>query len=104
MRRRGYLPLKRLDDGGTTETSLSVSFETCLRGRGDALIGRCCYVVLRRHDDVSIRRHGDKSLRRLGDIPPRRHWVFHLRPTYEVSWTYRETLLQRCHNVLLPGR
>ena len=64
MRRHGYLPLKRLDEGGTTETSLGVSFETCLRGRGGALIGRRCYIVLRRHDDVSIRRHGDISLRR----------------------------------------
>ena len=92
MRRRGYLPLKRLGDGGTTETPLGVSFETCLRGCGDPLIGCHSYVLLRRHLDVSIRRHGHIPLRRVGNIPPRRHWVFHFRPP------------QRHQSILLPGR
>ena len=92
MRRRGYLPLKRLGDGGAIETSLGVSFKTCLKGCGDALIGRRSYVLLRRHHDVSIRRHGHIPLRRVGNIPPRRHWVFHFRPP------------QRHQSILLPGR
>ena len=31
------------------------------------------------------------------------HWVFHLRHTCDVTERYRETLLQHCHDVLLPG-
>ena len=57
---------------------MGVSFETCLRRRGDVLMGRRCYVLLRRRLDVSIRRRGDVPLRRLGDVPTRRRWVFHL--------------------------
>ena len=87
----------------TTETSLGVSFETCLRRRKDALMGRCCYVVLKRFHDVPIRCRGEVPLRRLGDVPPRSRWVFHLRRTCDVAGTYRETSLQRRYNVLLPG-
>ena len=81
--------------------SLCVLFETCLRRRGDVLMGRCCYALLRRRHDVPIRCHGDVPLRLLGDVPRRRHWVFHLRRTCDVAGTYREMLL-RCHyDVLL---
>ena len=64
---------------------MGVSFETCLRPRGDVMMGRCCYVLLRRRYDVPIRRLGDAPLRRLGDVPSRRRWVFYLR-LVETSW------------------
>ena len=76
MGRRGYLPLRRL--GNVPATSLGVSFKTCLRCRVDVMVGRCCYVLLRRRYDVLIRRRGDVPLRRLGDVLSRRRWVFHL--------------------------
>ena len=87
----------------TTETSLGVSFETCLRRRRDALMGRHCYVFLRCCHDVPIRCREDIPQRRLGDVPPRSHWVFHLRRTCDVAGTYRETSLRGRYNVLLPG-
>ena len=65
-------------------------------------MGRRHYVPMGRHHDIPIRRREDVPLRRLGDVPLRRRWVFHLRRTYDVTGTYRETLLQRRHN-LLPG-
>ena len=65
--------------GRTTQTPLGVSFETYLR--------RC--------EDI--------PLRRLGDVPLRCHWVFHLRCTYRVAGTYKETSLRRRHDVSLPG-
>ena len=68
----------------TTVTSLGVSFETCLRRRRDALIGRRCCVFLRRCH-FPIRCHGDVPLRRLGDVPRRRRWVFHSRRTCDVA-------------------
>ena len=82
---------------------MGVSFETCLRRRGDVMMGRCCNVLLRRRYDVPIRRRGDAPLRRLGDVPSRRRWVFHLRRTCDIAGTYRETSLQRRHNVLMPS-
>ena len=82
---------------------MGVSFETCLRRRRDVMMGRRCYVLLRRRYEVPIRRHGDTPLRRLGDVPSRRRWVFHLRRTCDVTGTYRETLLRRRYDVLLPG-
>ena len=85
------------------ETSLGVPFETCLRRRGDVMMGRRRYVLLRRCYDVPIRRRRDAPLRRLGDVPSRRHWVFHLRRTCDVAGTYRETSLRRRHDVLMPG-
>ena len=88
----------------TNETSLGVSFETCLRRREDVLMRRCCYLLLRRRHDVPIRCRGDVPLRRLNDVPSRRRWVFHLRRICDVAGTYRETSLQRRHDVLLPGR
>ena len=69
---------------------MGVSFETCLRRRGDVMMGRRCYVLLRRRYDVPIRRRRDAPLRRLGDVPSRRCWVFHLRRTCDVD-------------VLIPG-
>ena len=71
----------------TTDTLLSVSFET----------------FLRRHYDVPIRRGGDIQLRRLGDVPSRRPWVFHFGRTCDVAGTYRETSLRRRYGVLIPS-
>ena len=68
---------------------MGVSFETCLRRRGDVLMGRRCYVLLRRGHDVPIRRRGDVSLRRLGNVPPRRRWVFHLRLVQGCQRTWK---------------
>ena len=93
MGRRGYVPLRHLGDvplrrrwvfyvsliWDVVETSLGVSFETCLRRREDV------------------------TLRRLSDVPLRRRWVFHLRRTCDVTGTYRETSLRRRYDVLLPG-
>ena len=66
-------------------------------------MGRRHYVPMGRHHDIPIRRCEDVPLRRLGDVPLRRHWVFHLRRTCDVTGTYRETLLRRRRDVLLPG-
>ena len=88
----------------TTETSLGFSFETCLRRRRDALMGRRCYVLLRRCHDIPIRCRGNVLLRRLGDVPPRRRWVLHLRQTCDFAGTYIETSLRRRYDVFLPGR
>ena len=82
---------------------MGVSFEACLRRRGDVMMGRRCYVLLRRRYDVPIRRRRDAPLRRLGDVPSRRRWVFHLRRTCDVAGTYRETSLRCRHDVLMPG-
>ena len=67
------------------------------------MMGRRCYVLLRRRYDVPIRRRGDAPLRRLGEVPSRRRWVFHLRRICDVTGTYRETSLRRRHEVLMPG-
>ena len=82
--------------------SLGVSFETCLRCCGDALMGLCCYVLLRIRHDVQIRCRGDVPLRRLSNVPPRRRWVFHLRRTCDTTGMYREMLLRCRYDVLLP--
>ena len=82
---------------------MGVSFETCLRRRGNVLMGHRCYVPLRRRCDVPIRHRGAVPLRRLGEFPSRRRWVFHMRRTCDVAWTYRETSLRRCHDVLMAG-
>ena len=82
---------------------MGVSFETCLRRRGDVLMGRRHYVPMRRHHDIPIRRREDVPLRRLGDVPLRRRWVFHLRSTCDITGTYRETSILRRHDVLLSG-
>ena len=82
---------------------MGVSFETYLRRREDAPMRRRCYVLLRRRHEVPIRCRGDVSLRRPGNVPLRHRWVFHLRCTCGVAETYRETLLRRRHDVLLPG-
>ena len=65
-------------------------------------MGRCCYVLLTRRHDVLIKRRGDVPLRRVGDAPSRWRWVFHLRRTCNFAGTYRDTSLQRHHNVSLP--
>ena len=67
------------------------------------MVGRRCYVLLRRRYDVPIRRRRDAPLRRPGDVPSRRRWLFHLRRTCDVAGTYRETSLRRRHDVLMPG-
>ena len=82
---------------------MGVSFETCLRRRGDVLMGCHCNVLLRRRHDVSIRRRGDVPPRSLGDVPTRHLWVFHLGRVCDVAETYRETSLRLRHDVLLPG-
>ena len=87
----------------TTETSLGVSFETCLRDRGDVLIRRRHYVPMRRHHDVPIRRREYVPLRRYGDVPLTRCWAFTFRHTFHVTGTNRETSLPRCQDILLPG-
>ena len=66
-------------------------------------MGRRHYVPMKRHHDILIRRREDGPLRRLGDVPLRRRWVFHLKCICDVTGTYRETLLRRLHDVLLPG-
>ena len=58
-------------------------------------MGRRHYVPMRRHRDIPIRPRED--------VPLRRRWVFHLRRTYDVTGTYRETSLRRRHDALLPG-
>ena len=87
----------------TNETSLGVSFETCFRRSGDVLMGRCYYILLRRHQDFPIRRCGGIPLRHLGVVPPRYCWVYYFRRTCDVAGMYRETSLWWCHDVLLPG-
>ena len=82
---------------------MGVSFETCLRRRGDVLMGRRHYVPMGRHHDIPIRRREDVPLRRLGDVPLRRRWVFHLTRTCDITGTYKETSLRRRDDVLLPG-
>ena len=67
------------------------------------MMGRRCYVLLRRRYDVPIRRRGDVPLRRLGDVASRRRWVFHLSRNCDVAGTYRETSLRHRHDVLMPG-
>ena len=82
---------------------MGVWFETCFRRRGDVMMGPHCYVLLRHRYNIPIRHCGDVPLSRLGDVPSRRCWVFHLRRTYDVAETCRETSLRRCHDVLMPG-
>ena len=76
-------------------TLFSVSFETCFSCREDIMMGHRCR-------DVPIRCCGEVALRRLDNAPSRHRWVFHLRRIYEVAGAYRETLLRRPHNFLLP--
>ena len=83
----------------TTKTSLVFSLETCLRRCGNLLMRRCCYVLLGRRHNVPIRGHGDIPLRCLGNVPSSRCWGFHLRRNCDVAGMYRETSLQRYHEV-----
>ena len=78
---------------------MDVSFETCLRRRGDVLMGRHYYVLLKRRYYVPIRRCWDVLLKRLGDLPPRSRWVFHLRHTCDVSGTCKEITASPRHLV-----
>ena len=66
-------------------------------------MGRRCYVLLRRRQDVPVRCRGDVPLRRLRHVPPRCSWVFHLRRTCKVAGTSRETSLRCRYDVLLTG-
>ena len=67
------------------------------------MMGRRCYVLLRRRYDVPIRLRGDMLLRRHGDVPPRRRWVFHLERACDVPGTCREASLRRYHDILMPN-
>ena len=89
-RRRGYVPLRR-----------RLVFQ--LRLFWDVLIGRHCCILLPSRFDVPVRRRGDLPLIRLGDVPLRRRWVFHLVPICDFAGAYRETLLRRRDDVLMPG-
>ena len=97
-----YIPLRRIGDVPMKRRWV-LHFRLVFRRRGDVLMGRRCYVLLRRRHDVPIKCHGDIPLRRLGDVLSRPRWVFHLRRTCDVAGTYRETSLQRRHDVLLQG-
>ena len=66
-------------------------------------MGRRHNVFLRRHHDILIRRHGDEALRSFGNVPLRLWWLLHLRRTCDVAGMYRETSLQRRHDILLLG-
>ena len=71
----------------TTETLLGALFETCLTRRGDVLIGRCCYFLLRcRHD-----------------VPSKWRWVFHSGRTCDVTRTHRGAFLRCRYDLLLSG-
>ena len=95
---------RNLPDGGYDKVIWKrISFDTCLRRRGDVLMGRRSYFLLRRRHDVPIRRRGNVPLRRLGDVPLISRWVFHLGRTCYVAGTYRETPLQRRRDVMLPA-
>ena len=82
-----------------TSMALDISFETCLRHRGDVLMGCRYYFALRRRENISIWHCRDVPLTHLGGVPTRRRWLFHLRHTCSVAGTYRETLLWCRHNV-----
>ena len=77
--------------------SLGVSFETCLRRRGDVLMWRRHYVPMGRHHNIPIGRREDVPLRRLADVPLRRHWVFHFRLVWDVVKTYHWDVLATFH-------
>ena len=81
--------------------SLGVSFETCLRRRGDVIMGHRCYVFLRRRYDVPGKCRRDVPLRCLGGAPQRRRWLFRLRRTCDIAGTYREMSLRCRYEVLL---
>ena len=100
MGRHGYVKLRRL--GGVPLRRRWASFETSLRRRGNVLMGLRCYLILRCRQDVPIRCPEDVPQRSLDDITPRRRWWFHLRCTWDVAGTCRETSLWRHNNVLLP--
>ena len=97
MGRCGYVPLRRFSD-----TPLRSRWVFHFRRRGDVLMGRRCYALLRHRHDVPIRRGGDVPLRRLGDVPPRLRWVFHLGCTCDVNRMYKVTSLGPRHDVLFP--
>ena len=71
------------------ETSLGVSFKTCLRRRLDEPMWRRSYVSLRRRRDVPLWHRVDLPAKRLGDVPLRCRWVFHLRLAWDVVGTYQ---------------
>ena len=96
MGRSKYVPLRCLGDVPLRRHWL---FETCLKRRGDVLMGRRHYVPMKRHHDISVRRREDLPLTCFRDVPLKRCWVFHLRHTCDVTETYRETSLRRRHDV-----
>ena len=92
MRRRGYVPLRRLGWHATV-TLLGVSFETYLIRCGDVLMGRRHYVPLRHRYDKPMRRCEDVPLSCLSDVPLRRHWVFQLKGTCDVAGTWKDVVM-----------
>ena len=104
MGRRGYVPLRRLGDMPLKNHwvfHLRLAWNVVEIYWSDVVVTSS--TSLRRRHDVPIKPYGNVLLRRLGDVLPRRHWVFHLRRTCDVAGTYRETLLQPLHGVLVLG-
>ena len=97
MGRRGYVPFIRLG-----EVTLRRRWVFYLRVIWDVLMECLHYFSLTRCHEIPIRRHEDVPVTCLDDGPLRRLWVFHLRRICDVAATYRETLLRRRHDVLLP--
>ena len=82
---------------------MGVSFETCLRRRGDVMMGRRCYILLRRRCDAPIRPRRDAPLRRLGGVPSRRRWVFHFRRHWDVQRDVASTSPRRLNARWVPS-
>ena len=57
------------------------------------------YFPLRWHHDIPIRRREEVPLRRLGDFLVKCRWMFRLRRTCDAAETYKETSLQRLHDL-----
>ena len=94
---------ERSRDGTRDKASRQRNFETRWRRTKATLLGASFGSYRRLRRDVLMGRSGYVPLRSLGDVPLRRHWVFQLRPTCDVTETYKETSLGHRHNVLLPG-
>ena len=79
----------------TTETSFGVSFQTCLRRRGDVLMGRRCYILLRRWRNVPIRCRGDVLLRRIADVLQERSFETYMQHRWDIQKGVVATSLRR---------
>ena len=99
MGRQRYVPLKRLGD-----IPLRRHWMFHLRLIWDVRETPWWDVVVTPSWDISWRSNKmpwEVPLRRLCDAPPRRRWVLHLRRTFDVAGTYRETSLRLHYDVLL---